>query len=541
VDKQPPQSRIARSQILKVLVLVSLLFPAASTAQIATGSISGLVVTGKESTPVPDARVTLVNLKSRVILTEKPAMTDSAGRFFIDNVPDGQYSVGVTHAGMVRASSDNTVERIIVTVGSQRETKSYVAIMSPETVVEGHVTDPDGKPSAGAQIRIYYNNNREQGSFGRVDKDGDFHVVVSPGRLTLSADFDPAETDVVKTYYPGVLSSNAAVNLDVLEGEVRRDVDFRMLPAVKVRVSGHATGPYSIGSMSGHAFLEPQEPLQNTQKFFPNVELHNSPGRNALEFQFEDVLSGSYNLFIVIAEADGRFNLGKQAVTVESTDLHDLSVAVHPGTDVHGQIVFQGIPAPGFSDMRVAIYPENMPDRIRTAMDLGKVTFTSNTDFIISDVPDGEYSLFLYGAPAGTALISTRQGAVSKNDSSFKVSGSTTESLLLAVGKAGTISGRIVDGDHNPTPTVPIVLLPSKEVRSKFTRYRRAVADGDGLFHFDDIAPGDYTVISIGANSQSDFERNEYQGYPVSVTPGSSTTIDVPFLGIMQIIGVIQK
>ena len=83
-----------RTRTIGCALLLGLLLPVAGQAQ-ATGRITG-VVTSEDGRAVPNAQVT-------VQMTQLRAVTDTAGRYRIANVPPGQYSVRATSLGDVHS------------------------------------------------------------------------------------------------------------------------------------------------------------------------------------------------------------------------------------------------------------------------------------------------------------------------------------------------------------------------------------------------------------------------------------------------------
>ena len=171
-------------QILPLLA-TTLLLAGPLAAQAQTGSITGRVIDGTTTTPIPGASVTVEG-------TQLGAITRPDGNFLITGVPAGVQRVAVSQIGYARYTQEVTVtangtvnvdirlqpeavalQAVVVTgYGTQQKreaTGSVVAITerdfnegvisSPEQLLQGRmagvqVTTASGEPGAGANIRI---------------------------------------------------------------------------------------------------------------------------------------------------------------------------------------------------------------------------------------------------------------------------------------------------------------------------------------------------------------------------------------------------
>jgi TonB-dependent starch-binding outer membrane protein SusC len=172
-----------RTSTIGCALALGLLFPIAGRAQ-ATGRITG-VVTSDAGRPVPYAQIAVQSTQFR-------AITDTAGRFRIVNVPAGQYTVRANALGhtaqdaaaAVTAGGTTTVnitlpilaaslqQVVVVGYGEQRkgEVTGAVASVTSEEFVKGPardaasvlagkipglgVTTPSGDPRRGSQINL---------------------------------------------------------------------------------------------------------------------------------------------------------------------------------------------------------------------------------------------------------------------------------------------------------------------------------------------------------------------------------------------------
>lgn len=71
----------------------------------ATSAIFGIVISGRDGRPVADAEVYVSGMRSY------SAVTDAAGRYRIDGLAAGNYSVTISHTGFTAATANSTCLR----------------------------------------------------------------------------------------------------------------------------------------------------------------------------------------------------------------------------------------------------------------------------------------------------------------------------------------------------------------------------------------------------------------------------------------------
>jgi hypothetical protein len=356
--------------------------------------------------------------------------------------------------------------------------------------------------------------------------------------MVVSADYAPAETDSVKTYYPGVTDFASAIPLNLSEGDIRSGVSFRMQNASRVRVSGSITDALRSGTVvDGRVYLEPREANTSTKDYSPSVPVAVVPGKEKLLFEFENIRTGDYTLFAVLKEAGGRSSLGRIPVSIGGNDVNGLVVSVRPGVDVRGHITFSATRGPD-DPMIVPVLLgdlESLPSAIRDAIQLS-INVDSNADFTISNLPPGEYIVQLSARaprlPQAWAVIETRSGTRRLVNNTFTISTDSPEPLNLTVGPGATITGTVLNFSGKPVARAPVWLLPEKALRRTNTKFWLQQTDANGKFTLSGISPGNYTVISILTQDTGEIERNESWGYSVSVKSGDSININLTIVPI---------
>ncbi len=233
------RSRIA---VVMVLVLVSAVSAAGpdAGAQVAEGdgSISG-TVTDPDGDPVEGATVTAAWYLS--------AETDANGEYLIESLPSGNFSVQFTPppgsdlAPELYDDSYTVPTPIRVTDGEL--TPGIDAQLAVGGEISGTITDPDGDPLEGAEVRV----EAWSGGWGETwltavsASDGSYTVKgLPPGWFYLYV-LPPAETPLVPEYYDDEHDYNLADLLEVGLGGTMGGVDVQL--DLGGSISGTVTDP----------------------------------------------------------------------------------------------------------------------------------------------------------------------------------------------------------------------------------------------------------------------------------------------------------
>src|SRR5262249_8593501 len=119
-------------------------------------SLEGVVVrAGAAAAAAPEA---LMNAQVEIRPGNLSVSTDMSGAFSFKNLPPGNYTISVTHAGFVPVEDARrgvTASGLTLTLTAGLAVKNIVLPMIPAPVITGTVFDPNGEPLAAALIRAY--------------------------------------------------------------------------------------------------------------------------------------------------------------------------------------------------------------------------------------------------------------------------------------------------------------------------------------------------------------------------------------------------
>src|SRR5689334_5078247 len=215
------------------------------------GRVEGKAVNTVNGEPVRKASVTLLSRKGAKG-TSYIAQTDSNGHFQIDGVEPAEYGINAEHAGfLVRPPGAEGAPLPPVKVERDQAVPEVTIPMMPLGVVTGRVTDEDGDPARGVQVRaMQYGFNsgkrtlRNSSQVTSTDK-GEFRLFgLRPGTYYLEATPRQVQTYIrqagepvkgprppaayAATFYPNVPDSPHAVPVEVGAGAVLRGIDIRL-------------------------------------------------------------------------------------------------------------------------------------------------------------------------------------------------------------------------------------------------------------------------------------------------------------------------
>ncbi len=142
--------------VLTALLAISLQAACAAQSSADTGTfrIAGTVVSKADGHHLPNARVTLRNVKN----PQKPAfvITGDDGRFEFTGLAAGKYSITGAKRGFIPASYDqHEMFSTAIVTGAEIDTENLALKLAPDAVISGRVLDEAGEPVRRAMVTIY--------------------------------------------------------------------------------------------------------------------------------------------------------------------------------------------------------------------------------------------------------------------------------------------------------------------------------------------------------------------------------------------------
>ena len=259
--------------------------------EVETCTIEGFVVRMGTGEPLRKAQVMLRPERGRNPVFG--AMTDTSGRFHLENIQPGNYRLHVERDGYVDQQygqvSPSRPGTVLVLAPGQTVDGVVVSLV-PTGTIAGRIYDEDGEPIEGATVRaLRYGYQDGEKVLSRVSQAetndlGEYRLYwLTPGEYFVSATFedrfralnalrqataaaaplsggvglgrggrgfalplpDPLEQVYVDTYYPGITDPLSASAMKIDPGTEIPSVDFTLLPTRAVTVSGTVVGPFA--------------------------------------------------------------------------------------------------------------------------------------------------------------------------------------------------------------------------------------------------------------------------------------------------------
>jgi hypothetical protein len=526
-------------------------------AQQASASIKGRVI-GEGNRPVAGASILALpvnftsNPQAMVTSLLRPIVSGADGKFELDGLLPGAYTVQANSPGYVSSDSDSQSFR--------RPGDTITLTLVKGGVITGRVTNSSGDPLVGASVRAIkireIDDKQVQprsgmmseiidattailGGFSTDDRGiyriyslapGYYQVAAGDrGRGGFSLGDSPYNGDA-PTYFPSSTIDTAA-EIKVLAGDEITGIDIRYREHRGHSISGSVTGP--AGSLREGFGLFLTRASSGIQEATTSLRSESEKG-----FEFDAVLDGEY--FVTAMGGTGgalldgdnlSLLLSKPVrVTVSGGDVTGVELTVEPLASIEGRAVIEPLSdlsqKTGCKDDRSARVEEvvigardnNVPrpeDRALGFFSYFKHTSPSDKgEFALRHLRAGVHRidlqlpsdiLFIKSITLPHASATAKPIDAAKTGLALK-SGDKTRGLVvtLSEGAAG-LRGKVVTGEDNKPPAIKMrvhVVPAEPEAVDEVVRYSETEAATDGSFSLMNIAPGKYWLVAREASEQ---------------------------------------
>jgi hypothetical protein len=488
------------------------------------------------------------------------AISDSAGRFKIDNLPPGQYSINGSRADYF----DGKDRSAIVTPGKSSDVS--VSMVSGG-VISGRVLFAN-RPVANATVNAYvttYQNGypilrivAEETTDDRGDyrlfwlPPGEYYVAAIPraiaGANTATAALLTRPDKPGRTYFPSATESRSARRIRVKEGEQVQAMEIAMRPpGAPYHIAGVVTstiGTAATLALVAHNTDVPDDPWAYGSRNIGTITFAPSRDQNAPlagTFDIGGIANGDYQLIAFTREnnPDGGsgYAFGDTHIEVRDGDLSNIQVSISPTKRVTGSVLIDGRP-PLNTQVKVSLQADGPTVKIPVYQGVGARAVVANDQdgsFMIPAVGTGHFRVAVASLPPSVYVQDVRQGARSVFDSGLDITGDAPAPLqILLSGNAATVQGAVQDMRRKAIPGAMVVLAPLEQRRGNRALYKTAVADSDGNYVIRGVAPGDYKMFAWEKLSDDGSWFNshflaayEEQGRIVHTTPGGNLTTSI--------------
>jgi hypothetical protein len=376
--------------------------------------------------------------------------------------------------------------------------------------VSGRITDADGKPVAGIEVRTMRWIGREAetvlASFGqatKTDDDGRYRLDGrQPGSYLIVAAADPVASlettrsllppsvthpDGTKlayltTFYPGTRFGAKAEPV-MLGDQDRTGLDFTLAREIAFEIAGSVSPPSSAPFIT----LVPADPLDSIHA----RRIRPGPGG---KFTIQDVPAGEYELM-----TSGRSGWSRTTVRVTDRPPAEVTLTLQPNLRVSGRVEFRGNQA--------APAAAELTQMDRFSLALRPAVLRPGTSFMSAPIaPDGQFTVAAYGPglyrlqARTTAPWVQESGIVGGQDTidlPIELTGDVSDALVVVVDRLTSVLGQVKD-DRGDAAVNAVAIVFSEDPRY-WTRASRRVqlltVTPGGTFIATGMPPGTYRVL----------------------------------------------
>jgi hypothetical protein len=323
------------------------------------------------------------------------------------------------------------------------------------------------------------------------------------------------------TFYPATTDRSQATPVDVTAGATAPGINITLGPSPVQKIRGRVSGFTGLATVS----LVP-----STQA--STIRMVNK-GANTIDgsFEFPGILPGTY--YLVARDMSG-LRSRPVPVIVGDRDVEGVTLAMEPTITLRARITIEGKPSSiNVSGLSATLISgvDVLPGAL--TVNIGNLQVADGNLMVFTNVVPGDYQLqinqpvirdqnVLRDIPPRLYIKSIRQGRDEALDS-VHVSSDSPDLDIVVTTETGSVQGVAIGRSGDPAPNVTVVLVPAN-ARRRVTLYQALVTGNDGIFHFQEIPPGDYKVFAFddvepGAWQDADFMRSyESRGRAIRVS-----------------------
>ncbi len=435
--------------------------------------------------------------------------SDARGNFLFEAVGPGRYILEAQRTGFMvqyygARSANNTYPGSVLTLAAGQVVKDLSLKLAPQGVIFGRVTDIDGDPLPGAEVRLLrmYHSRGKRGvspfAAAATDDQGSFRIAnLSPGSYYLAA--EDAQSRVwgntegvrpgraasrltsVLTYYPDAVDAANAIPLEIAPGSELRGLEIRIRREAVFSIRGvvidSATGKPAAAQL--YALL----------KDSPQIGLGAGANpRSDGTFEIRNLLPGVY---VVTAgsgtTADPR--TAREEVSITDSDIARVKLTLTPGAPMAGTVKLEGDGPP--------VHPMVVLIGVNGTEGASNTQTKDDGTFEFHGIAPGKYAAMADTLPDGVYVKSVRFGAQDITHTALDLTSgaSGTLDILLSRGAAEVLGS--VKNNQGEAESGALVTLWPKGLRPEtvWSGPAQSATDQNGGFRIAGLVPGEYYAI----------------------------------------------
>ena len=523
--------------------------PAKPLASDAPSSLHGRVVVAETGKPLYRARVRL-NRTDGDFNSGREVFTNRDGRYRIDGVAPGMYSILSSHVGFVELRAGQKHPNDIANPFWQiapGQVQQVDFALSRGGLIAGRLTDDWGEPLAGVEmtpLRVSYSAHgvrfRRSGMpFTVFTNDrGEFRLSgLSPGTYVIAADVFASVVgeSYATTYYPGTKNLAEAQRFTIGLNE-QVTANFSMMLTRQVRVTGQMRSSTGAPLPGYSATLRTETGLGSR-----GAQIKDAAG----SFEFTGVAPGSYTLDITtargnFAERRKPFEFASVPIEVGDDDINGLLITTGYGVTVSGRVIYEGTAVKNATPESARVYV-NFIDGPRAFGSLyidrdGRIAddghFTINGTYgrimFIPSIPGWQLkSVMLDGVDITDVPYDTRRGGTDRLE-------------IVLTDQQQEVTGTVAGTLREPPGEFIVFVFPraSKAGPVPSRYFGTSVHHGvsDGTFQLPSMPPGDYFAAALRFAPDDALFDPEFReaitprATPFQLAPGQSVNLELTLI-----------
>lgn len=503
--------------------LVLLLMLGADAVPPPAGEIEGHVLDSQTRTGVAGATVILgcLQLEGEGDYRERKGVADERGRFRFSGLSAGRYLVYPQAPRYPHAP-----ELAHVKVAANEVVQQVTALLEPEAVFSGTVTDRNGEPLADVPVeaqRRYREAGRvrlqrvgravtDSSGLWRIDGILRGHYYISAGRAG----------DV--TWYPGAPRINAGLPIPAAPGQHIAGLDMRVRPISRATLEGRVEGLERTEGV--RVRLSSDDPLE-AEALQASVPLQNESS-----FRMDDLVPGPYTLRVVRThwsdqggtKVGRRSLLARTPVFVSADRSNSMLIALPPPCSVSASVMVED----GESVSPRSVSLDLLADDDAGAGLTLNLSATGTAQVACDPV---RYALLLEAARNLYVERVTLNGQDAMRGMLDLSAGGPAKLDIVLRRDAGAVAGRAEKVPHGTAVAVPHGYTPGSPIRVQ------TGAISEERFEVAGLRPGVWHVVAVvglqGWELQQDavVEDLRQRGVEVTIPASGRVVANVPVLG----------
>ncbi len=512
-------------------------------AEAPRGAIAGRIVSVETGTGLAG-----VPLQARAAGKDQKLIRYAAsgpeGAFLFDGLEPGEYAVWARKPGH-QAETHFPVQ---VRLDTNQRRDGLVFRFHRFGVITGAITNADGEPVIGAQVKAYRvawedGHRKASESFGgSADDQGRYRLFGLPaGRYVVAASAPDEETapgDLAlspATYFPSGANPSEAAPVTVRWGQEVSEIRLTLRPRASFAITGRvadalAGGPCRRCTLRVNRLDDIDD--------FPLREYGTAPDGS---YRVRGLVPGVYRVSAETAASPGKHQVSSRTVTVQNRDVTGVNLVAGIDRTVSGRVILQS-PPPDLDLAKqspllefreagtgvVAAVARLKPDLTFEASGLSNVPYRVRVD-----AAGGRVKAFRIGGQD----LPTPEVEVPEQDS---INGLEVFIAFDGVAVAGSVQPPEGAGEGHHVTAAVVVLWP-EDNQSPYLAKESTGAEPSGSFRLEGVPAGSYTAFALPVPQTPDIDDPDVRqrlanyGRPVRVERGKPVSLELPLAPALDV------